>query len=171
MYFSGIAHMDPHSGNYIFMEDGRLGLLDFGCVQRYGVKEIELMKSLFRRLNDGDLSALADFLRITGVDEKKASNADAIEEVEAFIQWTHEPMRQAGPFDYGDPARIRKGVEILGKIAHRRSAKSDPKHLYTTRSALGMTAMLLRLNARVDSRSIHDRENTRVLAPAKDGAR
>jgi predicted unusual protein kinase regulating ubiquinone biosynthesis (AarF/ABC1/UbiB family) len=158
MYYSGISHMDPHSGNYIFMEDGRLGILDFGCVQRYDVKEIELMKSFFRRLMDGDSSALADFLRVAGVDEKNSRNADAIEQVEAFIQWTNEPLRQSGPFDFGDPARIREGIEILGRICAKRYAKSDPKYLYTTRSSLGMTAMLLRLKARVDSRSIHDGE-------------
>jgi aarF domain-containing kinase len=158
MYYSGISHMDPHSGNYIFMEDGRLGVLDFGCVQRYDVKEIELMKSFFRRLIDGDTSALADFLRVAGVDKRKSRNADAIEQVEAFIQWTNEPLRQSGPFDFGDPARIREGIEILGRICSKRYAKSDPKYLYTTRSSLGMTAMLLRLKARVDSRSIHDEE-------------
>jgi predicted unusual protein kinase regulating ubiquinone biosynthesis (AarF/ABC1/UbiB family) len=158
MYYSGISHMDPHSGNYVFMEDGRLGILDFGCVQRYDVKEIELMKSFFRRLIDGDSSALADFLRLAGVDQKNSRNADAIEQVEAFIRWTNEPLIQSGPFDFGDPARIRKGIEILGRICEKRYAKSNPKYLYTTRSSLGMTAMLLRLKARVDSRSIHDGE-------------
>ena len=158
MYYSGISHMDPHSGNYIFMEDGRLGILDFGCVQRYDAQEIELMKSFFRRLIDGDSSALADFLRVAGVDAKNSRNADAIEQVEAFILWTNEPLRQTGPFDFGNPDRLRKGIEILGNICRKRYAKSDPKYLYTTRSSLGMTAMLLRLRARVDSRFIHDRE-------------
>jgi hypothetical protein len=107
---------------------------------------------------DGDSSALADFLRVAGVDEKNSRNADAIEQVEAFIRWTNEPLIQSGPFDFGDPARIRKGIEILGRICEKRYAKSNPKYLYTTRSSLGMTAMLLRLKARVDSRSIHDGE-------------
>jgi predicted unusual protein kinase regulating ubiquinone biosynthesis (AarF/ABC1/UbiB family) len=28
-------HSDPHPGNYLFEEDGTVGLLDFGCVKRF----------------------------------------------------------------------------------------------------------------------------------------
>jgi len=28
-------HADPHPGNYLFEEDGRVGLVDFGCVKRF----------------------------------------------------------------------------------------------------------------------------------------
>ena len=30
-------HSDPHPGNYLFEEDGTVGLLDFGCVKRFDV--------------------------------------------------------------------------------------------------------------------------------------
>ncbi len=30
----GFVHADPHPGNFLFMEKGKLGLLDFGCVRR-----------------------------------------------------------------------------------------------------------------------------------------
>ncbi len=30
-----LLHCDPHPGNYLFEEDGRIGLLDFGCVKRF----------------------------------------------------------------------------------------------------------------------------------------
>jgi len=30
-----ILHADPHPGNYLFENDGRIGLLDFGCVKRF----------------------------------------------------------------------------------------------------------------------------------------
>ena len=28
-------HADPHPGNYLFEEDGRVGLVDFGCIKRF----------------------------------------------------------------------------------------------------------------------------------------
>src|SRR5262245_18427516 len=34
MYLKVMGYADPHSGNYLFIRDGRLGLFDFGCVQR-----------------------------------------------------------------------------------------------------------------------------------------
>ncbi|KLN59303.1 hypothetical protein WH96_18505 [Kiloniella spongiae] len=30
----GFVHADPHPGNFLFMEKGQLGLLDFGCVRK-----------------------------------------------------------------------------------------------------------------------------------------
>ncbi|WP_421781139.1 ABC1 kinase family protein [Kiloniella litopenaei] len=30
----GVVHADPHPGNFLFMEKGKLGLLDFGCVRQ-----------------------------------------------------------------------------------------------------------------------------------------
>jgi aarF domain-containing kinase len=32
MYNAGFNYADPQSGNYLFMDDGQLGLLDFGCI-------------------------------------------------------------------------------------------------------------------------------------------
>lgn len=34
-YLWRAIHADPHPGNYLFTPDGRLGILDFGCVRRY----------------------------------------------------------------------------------------------------------------------------------------
>jgi predicted unusual protein kinase regulating ubiquinone biosynthesis (AarF/ABC1/UbiB family) len=31
----GVLHADPHPGNYLFEPDGRVGLIDFGCVKRF----------------------------------------------------------------------------------------------------------------------------------------
>src|ERR1035437_7067814 len=36
MYYAFMTYADPHPGNYLFLSDGRLGLIDFGCVQHYG---------------------------------------------------------------------------------------------------------------------------------------
>jgi len=43
MYFANASYADPHSGNYVFMNDGRLGLLDFGCIQRFTADELLLL--------------------------------------------------------------------------------------------------------------------------------
>jgi len=36
-YLWRAIHADPHPGNYLFMPDGRVGMLDFGCVRRYSI--------------------------------------------------------------------------------------------------------------------------------------
>ncbi len=44
----GMFNADPHPGNYLFPEDGRIAFLDFGCVQRFD-REFALKMSAVRR--------------------------------------------------------------------------------------------------------------------------
>ena len=42
-----LLHADPHPGNYLFMKDGRIGLLDFGCSKRFEKEFVEEHRRLF----------------------------------------------------------------------------------------------------------------------------
>ncbi|MBM4389889.1 MAG: AarF/ABC1/UbiB kinase family protein [Deltaproteobacteria bacterium] len=37
-YWHRACHADPHPGNYLFMPDGRIGLIDFGCVRYFDLE-------------------------------------------------------------------------------------------------------------------------------------
>jgi predicted unusual protein kinase regulating ubiquinone biosynthesis (AarF/ABC1/UbiB family) len=36
MYYAYVSHANPHPDNYLFLPDGRPGLIDLGWVQNYG---------------------------------------------------------------------------------------------------------------------------------------
>jgi hypothetical protein len=38
MYYAYRSYGNPPSGNYVFMDDGRLGVLDFGCIQHFSAE-------------------------------------------------------------------------------------------------------------------------------------
>jgi predicted unusual protein kinase regulating ubiquinone biosynthesis (AarF/ABC1/UbiB family) len=42
-YGARLCYADPHPGNFLFLEDGRLGLLDFGCCRRFDDEEWALL--------------------------------------------------------------------------------------------------------------------------------
>src|SRR5665811_433141 len=44
MYYAFMTYADPHPGNYLFLSDGRLALIDFGCVQHYSPEERDLVR-------------------------------------------------------------------------------------------------------------------------------
>lgn len=50
----GLFNADPHPGNYLFPEPGRVVFLDFGCVQRYD----SVATASLRELRDGALAEL-----------------------------------------------------------------------------------------------------------------
>jgi predicted unusual protein kinase regulating ubiquinone biosynthesis (AarF/ABC1/UbiB family) len=61
--FSG----DPHPGNYIFMDDGRICFLDFGLVKHMTQDEAELLRAPGRAMMSGDSAAIEKTMRTLGV--------------------------------------------------------------------------------------------------------
>src|SRR5205823_14954648 len=61
--FSG----DPHPGNYIFMDDGRICFLDFGLVKHMTDEEAETLRVPGRAMLNGDAKGLEAGLRRLGV--------------------------------------------------------------------------------------------------------
>jgi ubiquinone biosynthesis protein len=58
----GVFHADPHPGNVLLLEDGRLGLLDFGSVGRLDSALREALQRLLLAVDRGDAAAMADAL-------------------------------------------------------------------------------------------------------------
>jgi ubiquinone biosynthesis protein len=58
----GIFHADPHPGNVMLLEDGSLGLLDFGSVGRLGGALRSGLMNLLMAIDRGDAAALRDGL-------------------------------------------------------------------------------------------------------------
>ena len=62
----GMLHADPHPGNYRLLEDGRLGVLDFGAVNRLPEGLPLAIGELLALALDGEADALHDGLRAEG---------------------------------------------------------------------------------------------------------
>ncbi|WP_067466381.1 ABC1 kinase family protein [Actinomadura macra] len=61
----GIFHADPHPGNVLLLDDGRLGLIDFGSVGRLDTELRASLQRMLLALNRADPMAVADaFLEV-----------------------------------------------------------------------------------------------------------
>lgn len=63
---AGLLHADPHPGNYRLLPDGRLGVLDFGAVNRLPNGFPEAIGRLLRLALGGDRAAVVEGLRAEG---------------------------------------------------------------------------------------------------------
>jgi len=63
---AGLLHADPHPGNYRLMPDGRLGIIDFGAVNRLPDGLPPAMGRLLTTALDGDAEAVLEGLRTMG---------------------------------------------------------------------------------------------------------
>jgi predicted unusual protein kinase regulating ubiquinone biosynthesis (AarF/ABC1/UbiB family) len=90
---TGMLHADPHPGNFRMLADGRLGVLDFGAVDRLPGGMPTFIGRLVRMVHDGaDLAPAEEELRRQGfVRDGVSVDMDALR---AFLAPMAEPSRQ-----------------------------------------------------------------------------
>jgi len=161
MYFAYMNYADPHAGNYVFLDDGRLGLLDFGCVQHYTAEERELL-AVSEELIGGDEAAFPRLLELaSGVRAGDRGSERYLEMTRRSYDWMMEPMHATGPFDFGDGGHLERGFAWFSEMVRDRMLRGHPTYVYFNRCVFGVKALLYRLRAQVDVRSLHDQELSR----------
>lgn len=97
-YLDGLFNCDPHPGNYLFLDDGRVVFLDYGCARRFPTPRlmewVELCRATFRddRNKLEQLAVQMGFVA-PGVDYDK----DAFREL---MRYLYLPYLTDGPYDF-----------------------------------------------------------------------
>jgi predicted unusual protein kinase regulating ubiquinone biosynthesis (AarF/ABC1/UbiB family) len=89
---AGMLHADPHPGNFRLLPDGRLGVLDFGAVDRLpGGLPLIFGRLLWLMHNDGDIEMVERELREHGF--LRPGVSINLDELHAFLAPLAEPSR------------------------------------------------------------------------------
>ena len=153
-----LLHADPHPGNFMLLEDGRLNVIDFGAVAR---------------LPDGLPPTMGRMLRLAL--EDRSEELLALLREDRFVQTDRElraedVLAYLGPFV--DPVRterfhftrrwMQKQAERVGDLRSPdfrtgRSLNLPPDYLLIHRVTLGATGILCQLDAEVAAKDIISR--------------
>ncbi|MBI1876619.1 MAG: AarF/ABC1/UbiB kinase family protein [Acidobacteria bacterium] len=153
-----VLHADPHWGNYLFNDDGTIGLVDFGCVKQLGSEFIGRLRKSF--LYPGRTDS-PDFRRIVqeqfGSPGKKLSSVSqraVADFAERFYRKVYPPdLKDADrAFDFSDPGFLRDFLRAAGKLA--RAKGSTTEYIFLVRAEIGLYTTLHRLKARVHTSAI-----------------
>jgi predicted unusual protein kinase regulating ubiquinone biosynthesis (AarF/ABC1/UbiB family) len=143
-------HADPHPGNYLFNNDGTIGLVDFGCVKYLKPEVVRCYAQFWSRewVNDSEL--YAEIIRVvfglkTSPNEPRVRRC--MNEIRRFYDKFH-PLDNAGqPLDLGDS----KFMDAMGELAKIILATKflSPEFIFLSRTESGMCSLLHILKARV----------------------
>ena len=168
---TGPIHADTHPGNFLFREDGRLGILDFGCTKSFPedffYHYLKLLPVHLRN-NDQELRQLYEELEIYQPNHSNQKREEAFFEFSRRFGNTYaEPYRNEY-FDFGDP-EYRKQVRQLTENAPMMLEARGSKHfIYSTRVHLGLYNFLMKLGAHVQTGP--SRERVYALLDRKSSA-
>jgi predicted unusual protein kinase regulating ubiquinone biosynthesis (AarF/ABC1/UbiB family) len=149
----GAIQADPHPGNFLFPADGRVALLDWGCVRAYERPFVERWRALARVLLDHDRSAFEEAFRATGMVGSPRFDFDA-----QYLQMRHlyAPLDTASYQFTPDYVAATMELAKPGNPNLRRLAM-PPEWLWTNRLHFGLYSVLAALGARGDFRAAYER--------------
>ena len=157
-------YADSNPGNYVFLNDGRLGLIDFGCCREFSEEEWAFYKQVGKAKLAGDDEAYRlGVCRAGDLDPDDPRNADHIELLMKLSSWFQEYIIYDGPFDFGDERVLQEGIDLLATLTRKRYLRSMPVTTWINRQLLGVRSILFKLRARVDMKIICEEESQGIF--------
>ena len=153
-------HADHHPGNFLFQSDGRIGLVDFGCVKRLGTDVTEIFNSMINRSWRQSDAAARRFLGLvlgTKIPLHRARKLLPVVEASADFFFPQGPS--ANPVvNFADPKLFE-----LAKSNSKQAVRNrlfNPEFTFVSRAELGLVHLLHELGARVNERAVWHRVST-----------
>lgn len=149
MMFAGrTMQADVHPGNFLFMEDGRIGVIDFGFMLEFDDTLWELMRKIDRPLTTGRREDLRDAMKEWNWIEDEAQDKDRLELMIRFADWNWRSRFCYCEFDFGDEADFREGVDLFIEMVRKRYSRSRACTPVISRQNFGLRSMFYKLKAR-----------------------
>jgi predicted unusual protein kinase regulating ubiquinone biosynthesis (AarF/ABC1/UbiB family) len=146
-------HADAHPGNFLFRDDGQLGVIDFGCVKTFPQAFRDNMLRLYRAQMVDDESRIDRLLHQLDIlhDDLSASVRTEIRQFfDRYGSLLVEPYRQS-QFDFGDPDFRDRLHACFEQASALREVVGSPHFIFLNKALVGLLNLLTQLKPRVDT--------------------
>ncbi|MCS1408045.1 MAG: putative protein kinase UbiB [Verrucomicrobia subdivision 3 bacterium] len=157
-------HADPHPGNYLLNDDGTIGLVDFGCIKRCSKDLCALVDTL---IDGGWKNQPGGFRRIARFvcgNDKLAASAGGQRLAKTGIARFEKLFPSATPgtakVDFGNKDFLTGLTSMWDEALRERIA--NPEYVFASRAELGLTYLLHRLAARIDTALVRCRVGEQI---------
>ncbi len=147
--FSG----DPHPGNFLALDDGRVAFLDFGLFKRMDAEPVALELACQRAVVEGDAAALHDLLADSGFlpEPERVDHEQLLAFIRDAIWWytTADEAVQLSP-EIATQVMIESSDPRSSHFREMRHQAMRPEHLFGRRMEMLTLAVLSQLRARAN---------------------
>jgi predicted unusual protein kinase regulating ubiquinone biosynthesis (AarF/ABC1/UbiB family) len=146
-------HADAHPGNYKFMADGKLGILDFGCVKTFPKEFFDSYMSALPLHHKRDFESLKKLYQELGILSSDSSDVgvnDAyFEFFKSFGDTFIRPYRDLD-FTFDNPEYKLELRTHLQKATSFKEPVGSRHFIYSARTHMGLYSMLMELKAKIN---------------------
>jgi len=156
MYTGRMFYADVHPGNYLVMDDGRLGLIDFGFVMNIGDDDWERFRVMDRAMTTGKKEDRVNVLKEWS--DIPDDDVDRLQLNDEFAEWCWGARAHDGEFDFSDEERFRRGVDLFFEMVRKRYTRARPNTPVISRCHFGVASIFYQLKAKFAIRPIAEEE-------------
>jgi predicted unusual protein kinase regulating ubiquinone biosynthesis (AarF/ABC1/UbiB family) len=154
---AGMFNGDPHPGNYLFHDDGRVTFLDFGCVKYFPPPMLADWKELVRSYFRGDPEAFrSQLIRLRFVKEETPLGADLLFRYFGFF---YEPFAEDREFEFTREYTRRSFGMVFAPTGEfqgmSQKLNMPPDFVFVNRIQWGVWSILGQLDVRMNFHRIH----------------
>ena len=159
LYHMQMIHADPNPGNFIFMEKGQLGLIDFGCVKKLDDEFLETFSKLHVSLMDkvDDQEITEQYANLKMIDR------DTPEKMLEFYQEVIKPLDriyieifEEDTYDFKEHNDFsERGFKTIMEVQKKNITavhNMNEDYIFVDRTLLGYYAMFEKMEAKIDTR-------------------
>lgn len=151
LYQYGVLHGDPHLGNYSWSEEGKLNLLDFGCVRVFKSSLIQGVLDLYKSLQTGNEDLAVQAYKTWGFTN---INRDLIAILNRWAQFLYEPLLEDRVRPIEETLSGQRGRQVAGavfdELKRMGGVKPPREFVFMDRAAVGLGSVFMHLKAEVN---------------------
>lgn len=153
-----LFHADPHPGNFLFREDGTLGIIDFGCMKELSNEFYEdFFVLLSSEVQEDEEKLRKQFKKLQMIFED-----DSTDEQKLFLKILRDSVEllsrpfKTKSFDFGDKKYIKEifefgeGISKMPQIRQSKKARGPKDALFVNRTFFGIYNILHALGAEIE---------------------
>lgn len=145
LFRHGLYDCDPHPGNYLFMPDGRVAVVDFGCAREFEPGFVERLAALTRAVMADDTDRIHHALVGFGLDERTTYDRPA---TRALLRAFYGPLVRDEELAFDLRAEIIELREVLSSAWRARRLAVSGELFFLLRTFVGLSSVLARIGAR-----------------------
>jgi predicted unusual protein kinase regulating ubiquinone biosynthesis (AarF/ABC1/UbiB family) len=154
MFRGGLLHADPHPGNYRILADGRLGLLDYGCVKVFDDHFLRHFGEMVNARLDGDDGRLRRCMHALELIDDP-DDEDQLEDMRRIADYFSAGLHEDAEFDFAEFRYVHAGRDLMRYfLQRRRIPPAQRDFLFLSRVVLGYFEYFSRARARMNFRRL-----------------
>jgi predicted unusual protein kinase regulating ubiquinone biosynthesis (AarF/ABC1/UbiB family) len=156
LYAGRMFYADFHPGNFLVLDDGRLGVVDFGFIMTLDDDEWETFRRIDRALTTGQPEDRLEVVKLWSyVDDHETDRVRILDE---YAQWCWQSRYLGGDYDFADEADFRRGFDLFMELVRKRYTRARPNTPVLSRCQFGWRSIFYQLKAKFDVQSIAEEE-------------